>query len=111
MSTLFGAVDQLRESGQLPPRGTVSIKDLLQNFRPSYPSHPGSVRALLLKIFGLFPTTRWALVVCTQTNIPRTPSLPLYWFERLFNDGDGVATYIRQMSGDRQVFAWRVFGP
>ena len=111
MATLFDAVDLLRERRQLPTSGTVRVKDLLQRFRPSYPSHPGSVRALLLKIEGFLPTTRWAIVIVTQTGIPSVTSLPLYWFERLFNDGDGVATYIRQMSGNRQVFTWRVFGP
>jgi hypothetical protein len=108
MSTLFEAVEQVRGQGQLPPVGPVSIRDLLQRFPPS---PRASVRALLLKMFGLNPTTRWGIVVVTVTGVPRTTSLPLSWFERLFGDGDGVSPYFRQISGNRQVFSWRVFGP
>lgn len=108
MSTLIEAVERVREQGQLPPDGPVSIRDLLQRFPPS---PQGSVRALLLKMFGLNPTTRWGIVVVTLTGVPRTTSLPLNWFERLFGDGDGVSSYFRQISGTRQVFSWRVFGP
>lgn len=47
MSSLMGAVEVLRGQGQLPPSGTVSIKDLVRRFQPS---PPGSTRALLLKM-------------------------------------------------------------
>jgi hypothetical protein len=56
-------------------------------------------------------TTRWAIVIVTQTGMPRSTSLPPSWFEKLFTDGDGVDSYYRQMSGGRQSFSCQVFGP
>ncbi len=40
MSTLIQAVERVREQGQLPPDGPVSIRDLLQRF-PAQPSRVG----------------------------------------------------------------------
>lgn len=108
MPTLIQAIRHAREQGTLPEGGVVSVRDLTQRFRPS---PTGSMRALLASMYGLNPTTRWGIVVTTITGLPRVTTLPLEWFERLFDDGDGVASYFRQMSGDRQVFSWRVFGP
>jgi hypothetical protein len=45
----MGAVELLRGRGQLPTSGTVSVRNLLQGYQPS---PPGSMRALLLKMFG-----------------------------------------------------------
>ena len=52
MPRLMEAVKFVREAGQLPPSGVVNFKDLLNRFRPS-PSN--SIRALLLKMFSIFP--------------------------------------------------------
>ncbi len=107
MPSLMEAVGVCRARGDLPPGGTVSVKDLMQRFQPDPPC---SMRALLLKMLAIQPTTRWGIVIVTQIGIPRL-TLPLSWFDKLFNDGDGVGPYFRHMSGHRQVFSWRVFGP
>ena len=61
MATLMGAVELLRGHGQLPTSGAVSVMDLMQRFRPS---PPGSVRALLLKMFGSVAVKRpWAVIL------------------------------------------------
>jgi hypothetical protein len=108
MSSFKEVVEILRGRGELPPAGAVSVKSLMTRFQPN---PLGSMRALLLAMLGIRPTTRWAIVVVTEFGTPRVTSLPLSWFEKLFMDDDGVASYIRQMSGGRQVFTWRVFGP
>ena len=108
MATLKEGVQWLRQQGQPPPPGTVGVRGLLQSVGPA-PSN--SVRAPPSKIFGLVPTTRWGIVIVTQTGIPRRTTLPLAFLDRLFGDGEGVGPYYRQLSGSREVFSWRVFGP
>jgi hypothetical protein len=108
MPSLMEAVAICRARGELPPGGPISVTSLFQQYQPS---PPDSVRALLLKMLQLQPTTRFAIVIVTLTGAPRKTTLPTAWFHKLFNDGDGVGPYFRHMSGHRQILSWRVFGP
>jgi hypothetical protein len=52
---------------------------------------------------------RYAVWICTPTDAARAIVQPGYWYDRLFGDRFGVATYFREMSGGRQYVEWQVF--
>jgi hypothetical protein len=68
---------------------------------------PVSVRSLLGKR-DKSRLTRYGVCVTTigpTRNIP----MPDYWFDRVFLDLDGVATFFRVMSGGRRYVEWQIF--
>jgi len=71
---------------------------------------PLSVRALLGRRDRV-RVSRWGFCVVTFTGIPRSTTLDTRWFDTLFADPDGVASYFRQMSGARRLVEWQVFTP
>ena len=52
---------------------------------------------------------RYAVWICTPTDRTRAIVQPAYWYDRLFGDRWGVATFFREMSGGRQYIEWQVF--
>ncbi|GLV60412.1 hypothetical protein KDH_72320 [Dictyobacter sp. S3.2.2.5] len=54
---------------------------------------------------------RWGVCIVTLVGVPRGTSMPVSWFNQVFSDSDGVASYFQQMSGGRQSITWQVFGP
>jgi hypothetical protein len=71
---------------------------------------PRSVRALLDRRDRV-RVSRWGFCLTTFTNTPRTTALGTEWFDTLFADPDGVASYFRRMSGARRLVEWQVFTP
>jgi hypothetical protein len=113
VSSLMGSVELMRGSGQLPPSGVVSLKDLLNRFRPD-PSN--SMRALLFKMFGTVSAKRpWAVILCRFKGSPPDPVLeePIEQFYReAFAPGTGgLVEYWRDVSlGAIDITGSRVFG-
>jgi hypothetical protein len=70
-------------------------------------SFPMSLRSLLEKR-DKSRVRRYAVWICTPTDRPRTIVQPGYWYDRLFGDRWGVATFFREMSGGRQYVEWQV---
>lgn len=71
---------------------------------------PMSLRGLLDKR-DKTRVRRYALWICTP-NDPKAQRMivqPGYWYDRLFGDRWGVATFFREMSGGRQYVEWQVF--
>jgi hypothetical protein len=71
-------------------------------------SFPMSLRSLLDKR-DKSRVRRYAVWICTPTDRPRAIVQPGYWYDRLFGDRWGVATFFREMSGGRQYVEWQVF--
>lgn len=113
MSTLMGAVERLRGRGQLPSSGTVSVKDLLHRFQPS---PKGSVRALLLKMFGSVSEKHpWAVILCRfKGSIPDAAvegPIERFYREAFTPGSGGLVEYWRDVSlGVIDITGSRVFG-
>jgi hypothetical protein len=71
-------------------------------------SFPMSLRGLLDKR-DKSRIRRYAVWICTPTDRPRAIGWPASWYDRLFGDRWGVATFFREMSGGRQYVEWQVF--
>jgi hypothetical protein len=69
---------------------------------------PMSLRRLLEKR-DKSRVRRYAVWICTPTDAARVIVQPDYWYDRLFGDRWGVATFFREMSGGRQFVEWQVF--
>ena len=113
MATLMGAVELLRGHGQLSTSGTVSAIDLLQRFRPS---PPGSMRALILKMFdGVAVKLPWAVILCRFKGSSPDPVLegPIErFYHEAFTPGTGgLVEFWRDASlGAIDITGSRVFG-
>lgn len=109
----MGAVELLRGRGELPTSGAGSVMDLMQSFRPS---PPGSMRALLLKMFGSVAVKRpWAVILCRFKDSSPDPALegPIERFYReAFTPGTGgLVEFWRDASlGAIDITGSRVFG-
>ena len=113
MSTLMGAVELSRGHEHLPASGAVGVRDLLRRFQPS---PLGSMRALLLNMFGNVSLKRpWAVILCRFKGSPPDASLeePIANFYRgAFTPGSGgLVEYWRDASlGAIDITGSRVFG-
>lgn len=52
---------------------------------------------------------RYAVWICTPTDKSRGILQPGYWYDYLFGDRWGIATFFREMSCGRQYIEWKVF--
>jgi hypothetical protein len=96
----------LRNSSLVAPTAdSVSAKAVGHNNGMSFPM---SLRALLNKR-DKGRARRYAVWISTPTDRPRSIVQPGYWYDRLFGDRWGVATFFREMSGGRQLVEWQVF--
>src|SRR5689334_4434259 len=94
----------LRNSSLVPPTTDfVSAKAVGHNNGMSFPM---SLRALLNKR-DKGRVRRYAVWISTPTDRPRSIVQPGYWYDRLFGDRWGVATFFREMSGGRQLVEWQ----
>jgi len=104
-------VVSLRNNSLVPPATDfVSAKALGHANGMSFPM---SLRSLLDKRDkSKSRVRRYAVWICTPTDKPRVIVQPGYWYDRLFGDRWGIATFFREMSGGRQYVEWQVFdGP
>lgn len=71
-------------------------------------SFPMSLRGLLGKR-DKSRVRRYAVWICTPTDMPRAIIQPGYWYDRLFGDRWGIASFFREMSGGHKYVEWQVF--
>ena len=113
MATIRQGIERLRERQQLPLSGAVSVRDLHRTFH-SVPA--GSMRALLLSIFGSFSKKLpWAVILCRFKGDAPGPAVegPIeQFYRRLFTPGTGgLVEYWRDASlGAIDIAGSRVFG-
>lgn len=72
------------------------------------PDRPWSVRAL---VAGRDPARvlRVGVLIVTLRGENRGTSVDIDWIDRVFSDQQGVAAFIRQMSGGRKYLEWQAF--
>jgi hypothetical protein len=109
---LMSAVERLRERGQAPATGPISVRNLIRQVQPD---RRGSVRGLMSKVFASTATFRpYAVILCRFKGDPPDPAreAPIErFFQRLFTPGTGgVIEYWRSASlGKVDVTGSRVF--
>ncbi len=100
----------LRNSSLIDPRGGRSVRALATSMGFT---GPVSVRDLLARRDRV-RVQRWAVVLMRYTDVPvkdTHPALTADFLDWAFYDPDGVAAYIRTMSGGRRLVEWQAFGP
>src|SRR5262245_17060405 len=112
MVNVMSAVERLRERGQVPASGAVRLLGLARQVQPD---PRGSVRALLLKVFGATAAVRpYSVILCRFKGDPPDPAreAPIEQFLRdVFTPGaGGLVEYYRSASlGAVDITGSRVF--
>jgi len=112
MTNVMTAVERLRERGQAPSSGAISLRGLARQVRPE---PAGSVRALLLKVFAATAAVRpYAVILCRFKGDPPDPARegPISkYFHEIFAPGTGgLVEYWRGASlGAVDITGSRVF--
>ncbi|MFI1302527.1 hypothetical protein [Streptomyces sioyaensis] len=112
MATLMQAVERVRNDGQLPTTGSVTMTDLHRRFPPTT---RGSTRSLIDKMYQGATKLPWAIILCRFKNAPADPvrEAPI---ERFYRDAftprkGGLVEYWRDVSlGKIDISGSRVFG-
>lgn len=112
MATLMQAVERVRNDGQLPVTGQVSLRDLHARFPPG---QRGSLRSVQDQMFQGAAKKPWAIILCRFKNEPADPARegPIEQFYRgAFTKGTGgLVEFWRDASlGKLDVSGSRVFG-
>lgn len=107
---MSGRAAGLRNSSLIDPRGGHSVRALATSM-----GFAGtvSVRDLLARRDRV-RVQRWAIVLMRYTDVAvgdTHPALTADFLDWACYDPDGVAAYIRKMSGGRQLVEWQTFGP
>lgn len=71
MATLMQAVERVRNDGQLPVTGQVSLRDLHARFPPG---QRGSLRSVQDQMFQGAAKKPWAIILCRFKNEPADPA-------------------------------------
>jgi hypothetical protein len=101
----------LRNCSFVDPTGGRTSMDMLARTNPALgPHRPWSARALVGTRDRL-RVLRVGVLILTLTGMERSTAIDVDWLDRVFSDQEGVAAFVRRMSGGRRYLEWQAFGP